>query len=115
MPTTTDHVSTNIDEHMTQEWDTAYAGTPLPHEWQLIDAGMATLETLGDLLRQMRPRGRYSDSDTVFLALITRAQAGESLAGRVLLQQLQPRCRQLLATAAKRDLEDPASAVYAAA
>lgn len=115
MDTQTPSRSANLDTQMEREWLAAHADTPLPDEWLLIHPAMRTIATLGELLSQMRPAGTFANSDTVFLALITRAQDGEDLAARVLLQQLQPRCRQLLATAAKRHLDDPVSDVYVAA
>lgn len=112
---TAETIYANLDTQMRHEWDTAYATTPLPSDWSLIDHGINELSTLNELLVQLGPSGRYANSDVVFLALITRAQDGEALAARLLLQQLQPRCRQLLATAAKRHLDDPVADVYAAA
>lgn len=115
MDTQTTSHSTNLDTQMEHEWLTVHASTPIPREWSLIHPEMLKIDTLGELLALLRPSGTFANSDVVFLALITRAQAGEDLAGRVLLQQLQPRCRQLLATAAKRHSEDPAADVYGAA
>lgn len=112
MQTTTSTANTS---YLTREWHEVHAGTPIPSEWRLIDAGIQELQTLDDLLEEMGPRGRYCDDDTVYLALITRAQAGEELAGRVLLQRLQPRCQQLLRTCARRRLDDRAADVHAAA
>ena len=106
---------TDLDRQITDEWASAYADQPLPHEWTVIDPTLAALPTLGHLLDAMGPRGALADSDRVYLALITRAQAGEEMAGRVLLQRLQPRCRQLFGTAAKRGLDDVAASAYAAA
>lgn len=112
MQTTT---STSNTSYLTREWHEVHAATPIPDEWRLIDAGIQELQTLDDLLEGMGPHGRYCDDDTVYLALITRAQAGEDLAGRLLLQRLQPRCQQLLRTCARRRLDDRAADVHAAA
>lgn len=100
---------------LTQEWDEVHAPTPLPHEWRLIAADMHDLETVDELLVEMGPRGRFANDDAVYLAMITRAQAGEDLAGRLLLQRLWPRCVQLLGTCSGRGLDDQAADVHAAA
>lgn len=107
--------STSNTSYLTREWDEVHAQSLIPDEWRLIEPGFQDLQTLDDLLEAMGPHGRYCDDDTVYLALITRAQAGEALAGRVLLQRLQPRCQQLLRTCARRHLDDRAADVHAAA
>lgn len=112
MTLTIDH---DLDRHIATEWDEGYAHLPIPGDWTIIDTALRGMSTLRELLDALGPGGDLQDSDRVYLALITRAQAGETVAGRVLVQRLQPRCRQLFATAAKRGLEDPAACSYTAA
>lgn len=100
---------------LAREWDSLYAQEQIPTEWQIIAPEIRDMESLEDLVDAMDQGGPFADDDTIWLAMITRAQDGDDLAGHVLLRSLRMRCHGLGRTAAWRGLDKPLAAAQAAA
>lgn len=100
---------------LTHEWDALYAQEQIPAEWKLIAPGIQDMTVLEDLIAAMDQSGPYADDDTIWLAMITRAQDGDDLAGHLLLRALRRRCHRLRRTATWRGLDEPLATAQAAA
>ena len=100
---------------LTHEWDALYAQEQIPAEWKLIAPGIQDMTVLEDLIAAMDQSGPYADDDTIWLAMITRAQDGDDLAGHLLLRALRRRCHRLRRTETWRGLDEPLATAQAAA
>jgi hypothetical protein len=99
------HTSFDLAGQLNREWAalvTAPATAPALTQWPRACPELTGVSTLGDVLALVA-RSVPPDRDAVLLALVERAQAGDALAGRTVLQAMLGKAVRVAGTVARRD------------